>query len=272
MTEPSQACYMYCVLPAGETVALEDVGGVAAGSRVTTLTHGELRALVSEVDLEEFGEQALKRNLEDLGWLERTARAHDAVLARALAADAVVPMRLCTIFANEGRAREMLATEREVLLSALARLRGRSEWSVKVLADHQTIESLAQQRTPRMAEMAAGETESRGRAYFARKRQARTASEAARATVQTAVEDIHARLRERAAAAAVLTPQHPDVSGRRGHMVLNGAYLVDRSQTQAFTALAEASAEQYRPQGLELELSGPWAPYNFVSVAQEPEW
>jgi hypothetical protein len=51
-------------------------------------------------------------------------------------------------------------------------------------------------------------------------------------------------------------------------MVLNGAYLVDRAQAPVFAALAEESAERHRDQGLALELSGPWAPYNFVTTRQ----
>jgi hypothetical protein len=269
MTEPARGCYAYCVVPAGEALALDGLSGVEPGSRVGILTHGELSAVVSGVRLEEFGAEALKRNLEDLGWLERTARAHDAVLARALTAEAVVPLRLCTIFGDEDRVREMLDSERELLLDALARLRGRSEWSVKVLADPQAMEAKPRERTPGIAGVGTGDTESRGRAFFARKKLARAANDEARAAIEAAAEDIHARLGERAVAAAVLRPQHPDVSGRTGRMVLNGAYLVNRVQAPVFAALAEESAERYRGQGLALELSGPWAPYNFVTATRE---
>jgi hypothetical protein len=215
MAEPVRGCYVYCVVPTGEALALDGLSGVEPGSRVAIMTHGELSAVVSGVRLEEFGAEALKRNLEDLEWLERTARAHDAVLARALTAEAVIPLRLCTIFGDEEPPREMLDNERELLLDALARLRGRSEWSVKVLADPEAMEMKTRERTPGMAGAGAGDTESRGRAYFARKKLARAADDEARAAIEAAAEDIHGRLGERAAASAVLPPQHPDVSGRR---------------------------------------------------------
>src|SRR5919201_2231532 len=132
-----RALYAYCVIPAGERPPLAGLSGVDPASGVELLTHDPLSALVSSVRLEEFGAEALKRNLEDLAWLERTARAHDAVLGRALAGDAIVPMRLCTIFADEAGVRQMLDRERETLLEVLERLHGHEEWSVKLLADTQ---------------------------------------------------------------------------------------------------------------------------------------
>jgi gas vesicle protein GvpL/GvpF len=45
-------------------------------------------------------------------------------------------------------------------------------------------------------------------------------------------------------------------------MLFNGAYLVeDRAR---FEEALAALAEDYRESGIELELTGPWPPYNFV--------
>ena len=66
----------------------------------------------------------------------------------------------------------------------------------------------------------------------------------------------------------MLPPQHPELSGRVGEMVLNGAYLVDRSHADAFAGVARELAEGDRRIGLELDLSGPFAPYNFVPAEE----
>jgi len=47
---------------------------------VRTVSTGPLSCIVSTVSLDQFGEQALQRNLEDLAWLERPARQHDAIV------------------------------------------------------------------------------------------------------------------------------------------------------------------------------------------------
>jgi Gas vesicle synthesis protein GvpL/GvpF len=267
MSDGARACYVYCVVPSGQLLDLEGVSGVEPGSEVSLVTHDDLSAVVSSVRLEGFGSEALKRNLEDIEWLERTARAHDAVLGRALAAEAVVPLRLCTLFADVARVRGMLGSERGTFLAALDRLRGRAEWSVKLLAERRAMDARARERTYAGASAAvgAGQEPSRGREYFARKKLARAADDELRNAIEAAAGEIHSRLSERAADATLLRPQSPEVSRRAGQMVLNGAYLVDRAAAADFTSAAQAAAEYYRAQGIELELSGPWAPYNFVT-------
>jgi hypothetical protein len=233
------------------------------------VTHAGLSAVVSRVRLEEFGAEALKRNLEDLAWVERTARAHDAVLARALAADTLVPFRLCTIFTDEAHVREMLEREREPLLEALERLRGHAEWSVKVLADRRKLEAAARERAPALAATSTdAEGERPGRAFFARKKLDQALREEARAMAEAAAEEVHARLRDEAAAATLLPPQHPELSGRSGAMLLNGAYLVHRGRAEEFAAVARELGDRHRAIGVEVEPSGPWAPYNFVPVTE----
>ena len=269
MAEPTFGCYVYCVVRAAERPALEGLAGVEPASGVGVVTHGGLSALVSRVRLEEFGADALRRNLEDLAWVERTARAHDAVLARALTVDAVVPLRLCTIFADEARVREMLGREQEPLLEALERLSGHAEWSVKLLADPRKLEAAARERIPAATATPAPEGESPGHAFFARRKLERELRDEAHALAEAAAADAHERLRERAAAATLLPPQHPDLSRRSGQMVLNGAYLVHRSRAEEFATVAREFDERRRAMGLQVELSGPWAPYNFVAATEE---
>ncbi len=266
MTEAELGCYVYCVIEAGERPPLEDLQAVDPQFAVELLTHGRLSAVVSPVSLDEFGAEALKRNLEDMSWLERTARAHQSVLERVLANETVVPMRLCTIFSDEAKVRDMLGREEEVLWGALERLRSHAEWSVKVLSDPKTVDSAARARSEALAsaESAGGA----GHAYLARKKLERTLRDEAHAMLADATEEIDARLREQAAAATLLPAQSRELSGRSGDMVLNGAYLVHRDRAAAFAAVVEELRERHGELGLELELTGPWPPYNFAAEAQ----
>jgi hypothetical protein len=267
MTEPALGCYVYCIVPAGSYPALEEAKGVDPDFGLTMVTQRDLSAVASPVRLEQFGADALRRNLEQLPWVERTARAHDSVLARALTADAVIPLRLCTIFTDEAHVREMLERERDLLTSELDRLRGHAEWSVKLLAERAKLEAAARERIPALAGAGAGagEEAAPGRAFFERKKVDRTVSDEARAIAGAAADEVHTRLREVAAAATLLRPRHPDLSRRPGQMVLNAAYLVHGSHAGEFSAVAEELGRRHRGTGLELDFTGPWAPYNFVT-------
>ena len=83
------AWYVYGVVPAEADVAAELVRG------------GELAALVRRVDLAEFGDEPLRRNLEDRDWLERAVRVHDDALAQAVGRVPLVPFRFGTVYTSE---------------------------------------------------------------------------------------------------------------------------------------------------------------------------
>jgi hypothetical protein len=267
MTPRSLGYYVYCIVPADDVPGLAGLTGVDPSFDVGALTDGPLCAIVSRVSMDQFGAEALRHNLEDVGWLSRTARAHHAVLTRALGAEAVVPLRLCTIFADEAGVHGALAGEHGAILEALTRLRGHAEWSVKGLVDPRVLTAAAREHGAALEETMA---EGPGHAYFARRRLERAARDQGRATVERAAEQAHARLDAEAVAATRLPPQDRQLSGRTGEMILNGAYLVARSRAPAFAALAEELDARHRGAGLVLELGGPFAPYNFVAAGADP--
>jgi hypothetical protein len=270
MSEGRLGWYVYCVIRGTERPSLKGVAGVDAAHPIELLAHGDLAAVVSRVRLEEFGSEPLKRNLEDLAWLEPVALAHNAVLAHMRTCDAVVPFRTFTIFGERSRALEMLEHERTYLRDALERLQRRDEWSVKMLADLESLAAIARgrHRAPATSGAPADQPDTPGRAFFARKKFDRSISEEASAIAETVARQAHERLREHAAATRLLPRQNPRISGRAGEMVLNGAYLVDRSAVAEFANAIEQVRQGECPNGIELIVSGPFAPYNFVSAPE----
>jgi Gas vesicle synthesis protein GvpL/GvpF len=250
------AVWAYGVL-AADAAEPEGWPGVDDGRPVRTVRHAGLCALVSDVPLPEFGTESLHEQLEDLTRLEALARGHETVLDRALELGAVVPFRLCTIYASDASLAEMLERERGPLRESLERLRGAREWGVKgFLAGG---EARADEAEPAEA--------STGTEYLTRKRRAREAVEQARETVWEAVERIHAGLSEQAEAAVLARPHDRRLSGRDADMVLNGSYLVPDARLEHFRSAVAELGERFRDAGIELELTGPWPAYHFVEWA-----
>src|SRR4051794_10757587 len=99
--------WLHAVARALDPGAVHGITGIAGPVR--TVAGDGLVAVVSPVDLDE---EALRRNLEDLEWLDRTARIHHAVVA-ALAEDhTVVPAQLATVYRGETGLRAMLRERR----------------------------------------------------------------------------------------------------------------------------------------------------------------
>ena len=257
--EAGELVWAYCVLRASD--ARPEVPGVESAS-LLRVEAGGLAALVSRVPRAEFGEEPLRRNLNDIDWLERVARAHEQVLERALERATIVPLRLCTLYESEQGVRGMLERERKALTDALDALGGRQEWGVKLLVDRDRLMAEAAARSGESAIDA--DSTGDGGAYMLRRRHERRVRELADALAGELAEEVHARLEDRALAAITRPPQNRELSGHTGEMLLNAAYLVETERIAELRELVAELEAAGAPLGAHIELTGPWPPYNFV--------
>jgi hypothetical protein len=255
--------WAYCVLRDGDPHP-PGLVGIEPQNGVERLQAGDLAMLVSRVPSAEFGAEPLSGNLNDLAWLERVARAHEAVLDATLAERTIVPLRMCTLYETAESARRALQRERASFIKALTALDGRLEWAVKVSIDAgrliEAVEGSGDVGGPAAEHAERGE----GSTYMRRRRSERAAREAASSLARSVADDVLARLQDWAISATTHPAQNRDLSGHRGEMVLNAACLVERSQTEELRELVAELEDRYRDLGALIELTGPWPPYNFI--------
>jgi hypothetical protein len=255
-----RAWWTYGVLSASDAGKLESVvEGIEPGSSVELVSEGELAAMVSAVPADDYDDARLREHLEDLEWVERTARRHEAVLDAALNHATVVPLRLCTLYRDHAGVRLLLREQAGPLEEALAKVEGAAEWGVKVFAGNAAVADAEH----------AGEdhkTAARpGAAYLTQRQRERERAEQRNELRVSCADAVHARIASCAREATINRPQHPKVHGRDMPMVLNGAYLVanDR-QADLYGSITELQAE-WGQMGFVIELTGPWPAYNFVA-------
>ncbi|MCK2221318.1 GvpL/GvpF family gas vesicle protein [Actinomadura sp. ATCC 31491] len=242
-------------------VARDEVPGCPPGvadTLVRTIARGGLVAYVSSVPLERFAEEPLRRSLEDMDWLAGTARAHHRVVDAVAAATPTAPVRLVTVYDDDEQVRDLLERRAGAFAEVLEQVRGRREWGVKAFADPAAPEPAAD-ATPD-ADGTGCEPGKPGTAYLRRRRAGLRGREQARRQALARAEHIHAALATVAAASRRHRPQDPRLSGRADWMLLNGAYLVDEGRVGEFAELAGALGGS----GVELTVTGPWAPYSFT--------
>ena len=252
------ACYVYAITRTAWGNPPPDLNGVGRRSRLRTVRHEDLQAVTGDVSLDEFGPGAIDERLKDLAWVEQNVRAHDAVVKALSARGTVIPCRFCTIVSTEGDVRLALERHHDTIRATLQRIDGKQEWGVKLLADLRTSQAPAADEPP-------GTSSDPGRAYLAQKRRQGGQREEVLRRAGAAAEACHRELSSLAADAALLPTR--DRGGSRGwHLALNAAYLVPDAATDAFHARVEELSRQYRPQGLRVDLIGPWPPYNFAAL------
>jgi hypothetical protein len=270
----------------GAEVDLSWLTGVGE-AKVRTVGCDELAVLVSDVSRAEFGEAALRMNLENLDWLDKVARQHHYVIDAAARMFPLLPTRLATVYSGDAAVCAALADRSEQLLDALRRVGGRVEWGVKACAAPDSggagpvpaaSESVgtrgggnAGSRTERTRTgrtgsertgSADGGTGGAGLAYLRRRRTQLAAGRKTRLAAVNGARAVHAELSGKAAAARLHPPQSPQLSGVRQPMLLNAAYLLDAADGVSFTAAVAGQATSH-PE-LRIELTGPWPPYSFA--------
>jgi hypothetical protein len=213
------------------------------------ISEGDLGGVVSDVSRDEFDHEALPRNLENLDWLERVARAHDAVVQAVGSVGAVLPLRLGAVYLDDSSALRRVGELRTSARAALDLVSDREEWGIKLFAIPMPAE-------PQRA--------SSGLEYLRRRRAELDQHAAETAAAGADAEAVFARLGALAVRSYRHRPQNPALSGVGHPMVLNAAFLVDRAVVPEFQDEARSLATD-RPDGA-VVLTGPWAPYSFATL------
>jgi hypothetical protein len=245
--------YMYAITRSAPSIDLAEVRGVAdAAARVVGAD--DLACIVSTVDLDEFGEGALRANLEDLGWLEKIARQHDSVVQFVARQATTVPLRLVTICRDDASAVARVQQLGDSAREVLATLDGREEWGVKFF----DVPGEPAREPVRHAS---------GTAYLQQRREQLAARTQSAESAARDADAVYEQLSQLAVDARRHRPQDPQLTGIAAPMVLNAAFLVDRRRVPAFRAeVAELAAQ--RPTGA-IAVTGPWPPYSFVTLGQQ---
>ncbi|MEU1402862.1 GvpL/GvpF family gas vesicle protein [Streptomyces sp. NPDC005728] len=217
--------------------------------------HDDQLALVaSHVPALDFQEEVLKQHLEDLDWLEVVARAHHGVIEAVAARTTVLPLRLATVYLDDGRARDMLESRRAMFAGRLAGLAGHVEWGVKIYVEPSAVPA---------APTAPATGLSPGRAYLRDRRQQRGVRDSVYQAARTAAERVEAAGSEHAAERVRHRVQQGVLAKGTGENVVNDAYLVSLERCEEFQADVKRAADGLY--GVRVEITGPWAPYSFAA-------
>jgi hypothetical protein len=171
-----------------------------------------------------------------------------------IAAPAVLPMKLFTIFATDERALEHVRRDRRRVRRLLKRVTNHTEWGVRVAMS--SARATAEDRRARVSGPEGG------LAYLSRKKEQRDASAERRVRARETIESLYDRLGAQARIAR--RRGTGDLPAAGGPLLLDAVFLVSRSKATAFRRLVQREAKSLTPAGYSVRLTGPWPPYSFV--------
>ncbi|MFG2222591.1 GvpL/GvpF family gas vesicle protein [Streptomyces sp. NPDC048644] len=259
----SSVTYVFAVCGPDRPGPFAAACGHTGGGPLRLLSVGPLWAVVQNVPAATFSETALRQRLTDAAELERCARAHHDVVTAAAAGSPTVPLPLATLYLADERAAAALAANLERFRAALARVAGRVEWGVKVyVVQSGTTTRPATSAPPETSQP--GSPRVSGRDYLSRLRHRQHSRELDRENALAAAERVDRAIREMAAGSVRHRLHGPEATGRDRTQVMNAAYLIAEEGGDELATTIRQLRGSPGFDNIEIEVSGPWAPYSFT--------
>jgi hypothetical protein len=259
----SEATYLYCLVRNAREPALDGIpSGLPGCAPPRTLAmDGGLWLVTAKAPLPEYGSEEIESRLADLAWVSDRALAHEGVVEHFAGADAVLPMKLFTLFDSDERALAHVRDNRERIDRAFDRVAGCVEWGVRIRLDEaRAREALAAEARQESAGRPSGT------AFLLRKKVEQDASRDLARRLRSEIDAAFAELSESAVEAVRREPATPPEAG--GRLLLDAAFLVPARDGADFEAAVERCASRLAPRGCEVVLTGPWPPYHFAEAAR----
>ncbi|MEV0326441.1 GvpL/GvpF family gas vesicle protein [Micromonospora echinospora] len=246
MARPS-GMFVYGIVPADVEPTEDAVGVGDPPGEVTAVVHGELAALVSEVDLE----QPVGRPVD--------LTAYQELLDGTAAVAPVVPVRFGTVVTGADAVHDLLDAHRDRFRAVLDDLDGRTQYTVRGRFHESELMGVLLAENPGAADLA---EQVRGQPEAASREQRIRLGEIISQAVELRREAETRELVDVLGPVAVTSTVRPP-----GHEMdaMHVSFLVDVDRADEFVAVAEEFAGQRR-ELVRMRLLGPLAPYDFVDA------
>jgi hypothetical protein len=243
---PDGGKYVYCIIHSDRQREFGTIG-IGGGQRVYTVAHRDLAAVVSDTPIVIY--DPTRENV----------LAHEFVNETVMREHTVIPMSFGTVFRSEDDVSELLRSTYQAFTDVLDKMKDKIEFGLKVLWDREkVIQNIERENDEirRLKDEISRHTASS--TYFARRQLGRLIEGALEEMSMRYVSDIHEALKP----SAVASRSNKPIGDR---MILNAAFLVDRSAERAFDERVKETSFRYE-ELLTFKYSGPWPPYNFVNI------
>jgi hypothetical protein len=243
---------------------LDGLTGVDGSSAFELCSSGPLQAVCSSVDAGSFSQEEIDRRAGDLDWLAGLGTRHHEVNQRLALQLPIMPLRAFTLFSSREAVEQFLDANNEAIGRALDRLGGRLEWTVTARL-HPVEWPLAASR--RLGDLIALENElssaTPGKRFLLQKK---LEQERARAADRAE----HALLDELAASLVAEVDGEIRIEGTSSHSPTPRIHLLAPATAAGqIEGMLSSLRPQYEPEGVALELSGPWPPYSFAGALDD---
>ena len=258
--------YLFCFsLP--EAVHVIAGPGLENTRAVSCEGAGNVIAVVSTVNVEEYSGPESEANLRDLAWMAPRAFHHETVIERVMRSSPVLPARFGTIFTSTESMARFLERHHPAIARFLESIADKEEWAVKGFLERSKAEKRLLEADDRYQKLPL----SPGIRYMQLQRLRAEACRGVASWAGTVAQSIGEELEREAADARTLNPRAVGTPENLVEEIANWAFLLHREAVEPFRERVEQVGARYREQGVHLEVSGPWPPYHFCPSLGDEE-
>lgn len=252
---------VYCIAKEPDD-AITQINGMDGINKLYMIESQGLYAVVSDVGLDEYGEENMAEKGEDIEWLKERATIFMDIILKINAVVSIIPMKFLTIFTTEDRVKEIINDNLEQFLHNFDKITNRQELSVKIYCDDKKYkEKVMGEEISNFEKTLAGKP--KGAAFFLKKKFEGELDD----KIQTKICNIADKFASSITQFAVEMKSNKllakEISGITTPMILNCAYLVSDEQKDQFLDAVDEQKNDYEESGFLIEVSGPWPPYSF---------
>jgi len=250
----SSGVYVYSIIECADPRTFGKIGIGGRGDDVYTIHYRDLAAVVSQAALQVYDPT------------RENALTHERVNEVVMVDNGFtpVPMSFGTLFKTEKDIVEFLEDTYDALRDVLVKMKDKLEFGLRVnWAREEVLAEIERddEGIRRLKEEISKSQQSS--TYFARMQLGRMVEQALADKSDAYVRDIYEYLRE----AAIASRSNKPIGDR---MIMNAAFLVQRDKATTFDQRVTEIAQRYEGK-LSFRYTGPWPPYNFVTIRLQLE-
>lgn len=254
--------YLYGIVPF-DTIYELNLEGIDDVNTLYYIQYEGLKAIVSNVAVEEYNEETFARNVEDMNWLKQKAVLHSNIINELFNnLGNIIPVKFGSIFITEQSLHNFLSENYEQLNHNIGYTEGKEEWGIKLYGDiNKFIDNNMEDEKKEILQQVA--TVSKGAGYFIQKKLLSTIEEKAKDKIIALSQKMFNELSAQSVESKLNKLLSKEATGIPVAMYLNSVFLIDKNSLDLFKKLVGYYKKEYKNIGLYIEETGPWPAYNF---------
>lgn len=218
--------------------------------------------LYEHVSAEEYSKESLIKNMNNQEWLEKKIRKHLDVLSRIMETNTILPFSYPTIYTTSENMHKALEPRIKELGDNYEVLKGKKEWGVEVCSSGDEVERYLLMNDKELRDITISiEKSTPGKSFLLRKKRkdlldARM-NEFLVSQVKEALEGVEVLVN--------LCTKISIIVDDNGSLKAKTSCLVSDEKYDEFVGYLSEKRENMVEKGLNVIVTGPWPPFNFIS-------